>query len=80
MFLPVSETPDEWLRTVLGPVLLVVELPRVPVNFVEKLTHADRMGVRARATRLEASALGIGHVGHVVRRVEVFAIPATARA
>ena len=72
---PITKTPNEWLRAILGPVLRVVELSRVPVYFVEQLAHADRVASRARTSGLEGAALGIGHVGQMVWRVEVLAIP-----
>ena len=76
---PVAETPDKWLRPVLRPVLRVVELSRVPVDLVEQLAHADRVASWARTSGLEGAALGIGHVGQVVWRVEVLAIPASGK-
>lgn len=37
----VAETPDEWLRSILGPVLGVVERARVPDGLVHQLWHGD---------------------------------------
>lgn len=78
--LRVSEGPDERLGSILGPVLLVVELSGVPVDLVEELAHADGVGGRAGAAGLEGAALRVRHVRHVVGRVQVLAIPARGEA
>jgi len=74
--LRVIHRPDKRLRSILGPVLLVVELLGVPNNLVHELGHADGVRGRARATALEGASLGVRHVALVVGAVEVLAVPA----
>ena len=71
----ITERPDEGL-SISGPVGLVVEWLGVPDDLVEELRSGDRVGGWALAVGLEGAGLGVGHVAHVVGRIQVLAIPA----
>lgn len=71
--LRVSERPDERVRSVLGPE--VVEYLGVPDDFVHHLSGADGMRRRARSSALKGPYFRVAHMGHVIRAVEVLAIP-----
>jgi hypothetical protein len=43
LYSPVTKTPHKRLRPIARPIIFVVELGRVPNDFVEQLTHAHRM-------------------------------------
>jgi hypothetical protein len=67
---------DEGLST-LGPDVLVVELARVPHDFVHQLREPDGVAGGAGAGRLEATAARVCDVALVVGAVDVLAIPAS---
>ena len=73
---PIAETPDEWLTAIFRPISLVVKLARVPDDFVEELAHAHGVAGGAGAAGLERPVFWVGHVCHVVWRVQVDTIPA----
>ena len=40
----VTGAPDEWLRSILGPQVLVIEGSSIPHDFVHDLRYLDGMG------------------------------------
>ena len=72
----VSETPVERLRSILGPVGLVVELPGVEHDLVHDLGDLDWMRRGAGAARLEGARGRIRDMALVIRRIGVLAVPA----
>lgn len=73
--LRVTHAVDEWVGTVFGPQILVVEFPGVPHHLVHDLGKPDRVRRWTWAGRLKASATWVGNVRLVVRAIKVLPIP-----